>query len=531
MDKRKMNFNPNPSTGDQLLFAEESDALSDQNRLPPWKIIIVDDEKDVHTITRMALDGFTFEGRELKFYSAYSGGEAEKLLFEQPDAAVVLLDVVMESDDSGLELVQYIRHTLKNQFIRIILRTGRPGQAPERKVIAEYDINDYKEKNELTAQRLFSSVITALRSYRDIRTIEKNRRGLEQIIASSAHLFEIQSLKTFAKGILTQLLSLLNLDESSLYIQASGFTATYTPEEFSILAGTGDYEDYTSHPAAEVLPRDVIYYLDRALTEKQSIFEKNTFVGYFPMEKGPTNLLFLKGCRHFTDLDCGLIRIFSTNVAIAFENIYLNREIVDTQKEVILTLGDVVESRSKEMINHVRRVAEFSYLLAIKYGLNPQDAEMLRLASPMHDVGKVGIPDAILLKPGQLTDEEFKKIIPHTTIGHCILQKSKRDLMAAAAIVAQQHHERWDGTGYPQGFKGEEIHIYGRITGLADVFDALSHKRIYKKAWPMENVLELIVKERGKHFDPQLVDLLIEYIDEFLEINKAFPDGLAKREA
>ncbi len=512
--------------GDAIAFADET-AEAAESTFAPWKIIIIDDEKDVHTITRMALEGTIFEGREMVFVSAYSAREAKTVLERHGDAAVALLDVVMEEKDSGLNLVRHIRETLGNSMIRIILRTGRPGEAPERRVISEYDINDYKEKSELTAQRLYSSVITALRSYRDLRTIEKNRRGLEQIIRSSAGLFEVQSLRTFARGVLIQVLSLLNLDESSLYIQASGFTAACVENAITILAGTGKFEDLVDRPAGEVVSEDILHLLGRALTERRCIFDGPTFVGYYPVEGGPTNLLYMRGCRRLSEFDKDLIRIFSTNVAIAFENIHLNREIIETQKEVILTLGEVVENRSREMMNHVRRVAEFSYLLAIKYGMEDKDAEMLRLASPMHDVGKVGIPDAILMKPGNLTPEEFEKIIPHTTIGHCILNKSRRELMEAAAIVAQQHHEKWDGTGYPQGLREEQIHIFGRITCLADVFDALTHRRIYKDAWPLEQVLTLIRRERGRHFDPALVDLLMENIDDFQAVNARFPDGRA----
>lgn len=512
---------------DEILFADEADV---NDALPlglkPWKIIIVDDEPDVHTITRMAMDGETFENCSMEFYSAYSESEARDLFRQHSDAAVVLLDVVMEASDSGLTLVRYIRETLENRLIRIILRTGRPGEAPQRQVISEYDINDYKEKSELTVQKLYSSIITAIRSFRDLKTIDRNRRGLEHIIRASARLFEVQSLKTFAQGVLIQLLSILNLDESSLYVQASGFTAACIQDDITILAGTGEYENFVNRQVGEVVSNDVAGLLDMALEEKTSIFKNGAFVGYFPTESGPVNLLYLKGYRILSELDRDLIRIFSTNVAVAFENIYLNREIMDTQKEIILTLGEVVENRSREMANHVRRVAETSYLMAIKYGLGEEAAEMLRLASPMHDVGKVGIPDAILMKPGSLTPEEFQQIIPHTTIGFRILRKSRRELMTAAAIVAQQHHERWDGTGYPQGLKGEEIHIFGRITGLADVFDALSHRRIYKEAWVRDEVVDLIRRERGRHFDPCLVDLLLENLDEFFEINNMYPDRL-----
>ncbi len=190
----------------------------------------------------------------------------------------------------------------------------------------------------------------------------------------------------------------------------------------------------------------------------------------------------------------------------------LNKEIEDTQKEVILTMGAIGETRSKETGNHVKRVAEYSKILAIKYGLDENEANLLKEASPMHDIGKVGIPDRVLKKPAKLNDEEWEIMKGHAQLGYEMLKHSNRKILKAAAIVAKEHHEKWDGSGYPNGLKGEEIHIYGRITAVADVFDALGSDRCYKKAWPLEEILELFKKERGKHFDPKLVDLLLKIL-------------------
>lgn len=202
----------------------------------------------------------------------------------------------------------------------------------------------------------------------------------------------------------------------------------------------------------------------------------------------------------------------------------LNREITETQREVIYTMGAIGETRSKETGKHVRRVAEYSKLLAIHYGLPEEEAEMLKQASPMHDIGKVAIPDVILNKPGIYNDDERKIMATHAKMGYEMLVKSSRPLFKMAAIVAYEHHERWDGAGYPDQKKGEDIHIYGRITALADVFDALGTRRIYKEAWDDERIFTLFKEERGKQFDPNLIDIFFEHLDSFLEIRSKLQD-------
>jgi len=202
----------------------------------------------------------------------------------------------------------------------------------------------------------------------------------------------------------------------------------------------------------------------------------------------------------------------------------LNEEIWQTQHEMLSLLGEVGETRSHETGNHVRRVAKYAKILGELYGLEEEELRLLYSASPMHDIGKIGISDAILLKPGKLEPDEYDVMKTHSTIGYDILKNSSRPLLKAAAIIAREHHEKWDGSGYPNALSGSDIHIYGRITALADVFDALSCERIYKKAWPMEKIIEFILSERGKHFDPDLVDMFMENIDRFKEVAAKYQD-------
>jgi response regulator RpfG family c-di-GMP phosphodiesterase len=491
----------------------------------PWKIIIADDEAEVHKITEMVLSDYVFDNRPLAFYRAYTGEETKRLIEQHPDTAIILLDVVMEFETAGLEVTEYIRKILKNHFVRIMLRTGQPGSAPEKQVIMEYDINEYKEKTELTTDKLYTTVTALLRSYKDLTTIDKTRRVLELVIQSSENIFGSKPLTGITTDVLKNILEILDLDKTSLYIQAKGSSEDDLTERLKIVVGTGRFARHIDADARKVLPKDVLKYIETALRLKEGVFVDNTYVGYFDSESGTANLLFLKGCVNLNELEKDLIRMFASNLAIVIDNLYLSREIVDTQKEVIFTLGELVEARAEGMANHIRRVADFSALLALKAGLSNEKAQLLKLASPMHDVGKIGISDTILNKNGRLSVEEFETIKKHSWIGHNLLKKSKQDILKAATIVALQHHERWDGNGYPQGLAGKEIHTFGRITCLADVFDALTHHRIYKKAWERESVVDYIRSQRGKRFDPELVDLFVENIDEFFAVNGKYPES------
>jgi HD-GYP domain-containing protein (c-di-GMP phosphodiesterase class II)/ribonuclease BN (tRNA processing enzyme) len=202
----------------------------------------------------------------------------------------------------------------------------------------------------------------------------------------------------------------------------------------------------------------------------------------------------------------------------------LEDEVKSTQKEVVYTMGSIAESRSKETGNHVKRVAEYSKILALGYGMDEEEAELLKEASPMHDIGKIAIPDAILKKPGRFDENEREIMNTHAELGYHMIKSSKRPLLKAAAIVAYEHHEKWDGSGYPRGLKGEQIHIYGRITAVADVFDALGSDRVYKKAWEDERIFKLFKEESSKHFDPKLVEVFFQNKEKLLAIRDKFQD-------
>ena len=206
------------------------------------------------------------------------------------------------------------------------------------------------------------------------------------------------------------------------------------------------------------------------------------------------------------------------------KDITANKDIEVIQREIIFTMGTIGESRSKETENHVKRVAEYSYLLAKFSGLNEEECELLKQASPMHDIGKVAIPDSILHKTDKLNEPELELMKTHAIKGYDLLKGSDRPLLKIAAIIAKEHHEKWNGDGYPTGLKEEEISIYGRITAICDVFDALGSDRCYKKAWKDEKIFTFLKDEKGKHFDPELIEIFFENLDEFLKIREKYKD-------
>ena len=225
----------------------------------------------------------------------------------------------------------------------------------------------------------------------------------------------------------------------------------------------------------------------------------------------------------FSIQDLERLSLTAVYSAKTVESAMLNAELEATQREIIHILGEVSEYRSQETGDHIQRVAEISYILAKLIGLPEEEVERIRLAAPMHDLGKVGIPDAILNKPGRFTDDEYSIMKSHSEIGYNMLCNSKRKLLRFAAEIARSHHERWDGRGYPKGISGEDIPLAGRICAVADVLDALSSPRCYKQPWPEEKVKEEFIKQRGAQFQPELVDVLVEHWNEIY--------GVYRREA
>ncbi|MFK5892553.1 MAG: DUF3369 domain-containing protein [Pseudomonadota bacterium] len=515
----------NSADDNQFLFSEDIDCddldVSFLPALPTWKICIIDDEKSVHDVTLIALKRFVFQNRKLQFLHAYSAADAKVLLTEHKDIAIILLDVVMEEDDAGLKLVEFIRSNLKNYMSRIILRTGQPGIAPPQKVINEYDINDYKDKTELTVQKLNSSITTALRSYRDLLALQQHRKGLQQVISATTYIHSIHDFSQFVSGLLMQILAVLRSSNHEVDAVISSFVSfggDNGSSELIINDGTGIFENQRGKTLSNAISQESIEHISLAMKQNKSLYYDNEVIFLFDKGRSTKGVIYLAQPLSAEDVPANLIELFCSNISVSYDNLSLHKELEETQTEIIITLGNISEFRSKETSFHVKRVALYSELIASKMGFDEKQVVIIKASSPLHDIGKIGIKDSILHKTGSLSTEEFEIMQSHAQIGYEMLKMSKRPILKAAAIIAYQHQEKYDGSGYPQGLVGENIHIYGRIVALADVFDALSNDRCYKKAWPLEKVFNFIKEQKGKHFDPAIADTLLSNQDEIKQI-------------
>jgi signal transduction histidine kinase len=351
---------------DLLHLIEDAPAEALSRDAAPWTIAIIDDNAAVHEGTRFALYDYTLNGRPLRFVSAFSAREGRALLREEPDIAVVLLDVVMESDNAGLELVDYIRKELRNETVRIVLRTGQPGQAPERRIVLDYDINDYKAKTELTADKLFTTLTAALRSYQQLRNLTDTRRGLERIIGAAADLFGCTSAPLLSRSTLEQLGDILGATS------ADAILVLRKGEDTTVLAGTGCYsgsEGLTLSSVSELVRARLLNLLDGKTHELDSMplgIRIETVAGV-------DAALSLDIGRELTEVERKLVELFASRLPVAFDNVLLHEALQDAN------------ARLEERV--IERTAE---LTAANERLGAQRA-MLRRANAFKDevLGKV----------------------------------------------------------------------------------------------------------------------------------------------
>ncbi|HYD29435.1 MAG TPA: DUF3369 domain-containing protein [Azospirillaceae bacterium] len=514
---------------DDLMFLDDGDSGAPRKGeiAQRWKMLVVDDDREVHSITKLVLADFSYKGRQAEFLSAYSAAEAAEILAREEDIAVILLDVVMETDDAGLRLVHHIREILRNRHVRIILRTGQPGQAPERDVIVNYDINDYKAKTELTAQKLFTTTVAALRSYEDIMTIETNRRGLEKIIEASASLFQLRSMKLFAAGVLTQLSAIIGIGPDAILCVQRGSALGRDRTGLYVLAGSGRFEQMINEPATEHIDPAILSAVHRCLEDRRNFYEDDHCTLYIRTPNDRETVVYLYSDRPLNDLDQELIEVFCSKISVGFDNLYLYEQLRRTQEATVVALADLAEYRDVEMGDHVARVTDLTEGISRALRENSPYAdqiddvfqEQVGLAAALHDIGKVVVDPKVLLKPGPLDDEEKRLIRDHAATGCRFLERAGRlvdgrNFLALGAEIAKFHHESHDGSGYPEGRKGADIPLSARIAAVVDTYDALRSRRSYKEPWSHGDAVTEIRRQSGTRFDPVVVEAFLKAVDD-----------------
>jgi diguanylate cyclase (GGDEF)-like protein len=312
---------------DDFLFLADEDTGSEaqaQSR-GEWHLLIVDDDEEIHTVTKLALSDLLVLDRKLVFHHAFSGKEALQFLAKNPYIAVILLDVVMESDDAGLKVVQQIRDELQMDEVRIVLRTGQPGYAPEESVIKEYDINDYKTKTELTRNKLVTAIISSIRSYQQIRTINQNRIGLQKIINAGANLLEQHSLHEFSEGVVTQISSLIGLHAEGVLcaqIEDDGSSS----DNIYVLGAAGHYAPYIKCKLERLNNHRIIQQITSCLEERRHIFtEKDTVLYLGNIDHAAA--VYIETNQPVEDFDRQLIEVFLSNISIGYENVTLFQQL------------------------------------------------------------------------------------------------------------------------------------------------------------------------------------------------------------
>jgi signal transduction histidine kinase/DNA-binding NarL/FixJ family response regulator len=372
-----------PQDDDTPLFAPDGHDETSRacDSAAPWLILVVDDDPQVHAMTRVLLRDYTFEGRRFEVVSACSARDAHSILAECPDIPVALLDVVMETDDSGLVLVRRIREELGNRRIRIILRTGQPGEAPERDVVVDYDINDYKSKTELTSQKLFTAIVGALRSWRDIVAIERHRLGLERILNASAPLFEKRSMRALIEGIVTQLHHVL--DSAGGSVLACRDSDRAGKRQTTVVAGSGRFAGLVGQPVASCLPGELSARLEETFRTQNSRYGHDRCILAFRTLEHGTTAFLLERPDPFTTDDHRLLELFCSRVAVGFDNVCLYEDLTaltDTLEQRVAARTAEIAAKQQALAAAKERIE-----LALERELEATDRQRQFLSMVSHE--------------------------------------------------------------------------------------------------------------------------------------------------
>jgi response regulator RpfG family c-di-GMP phosphodiesterase len=506
---------------DDFAFADESETVASSEKVA-WKILIADDEPDVHVATKLVLRDFCFQDRGIEFLDAYNGNEACEILRQNPDTAVVFLDVVMETEDAGLRAVKRIREELGNQMVRIILRTGQPGHAPEEHVVLNYHINDYKSKSEMTAKKLFTSIVSALRSFQDLQTIESSRRGLVKVLDAASNM-DFRSRNLFVSGLLMQLGSLLDIGENDLILIRRG----EVDGNDIIMAACGSFDPFIGEPVKDVLDAESIERITQAFSTRTTHVDQKRSIYLVPLPNAIEVAVYVGGARRISETELALIDIFCMKIVLAYDNFEFVEQSRQDQNAEIALLARLTAHADYLPVSYAVNRGRLSRDIAVRMKekgsgrtMEGRLPEMLERAAMLADIGNYGISSSILDRPAGLSPDEMTLVRSHPELGASMLQEVLAEVTGGRVVslsreVALSHHERFDGSGYPQGLAGANIPLAGRIVAVADCFMALSSVRPWRTAYSHEQAVDMIKQGAGKHYDPEVVDAFVAVSGEF----------------
>jgi HD-GYP domain-containing protein (c-di-GMP phosphodiesterase class II) len=472
-------------------------------------LLLLHDNKKVYDMAKSAVSKLSNKGKEFKLLTAFSAQEAKTILEKNNnDICAIIIGIGSSEANLRLKLVDYIREDLKNSTTSITLHCSSEKMKKELK-IEERDIMAYVETAELTEEKLYYIIISAERYYKNASSLKHDNNMLRTVVSIMG---DSNKCKGTEEVILINFKEMTQLFEKKLNIPVS--LVVFIENKF--FKSTPDFEKFKKYSAEKFIET---LLPDHSIELNKNYFSwlnNRSFIATFGHRTYP--LTYVEFGKPISKNIKNLIYLYFKELLTKVENVTLRRELDNSLVHIIFTLGEVIESRSEETGEHVERVSDYTEIICKGLGMGKEDSYEYKITSVLHDIGKIGVPDNILNKPGKLTTEEFETMKEHSSIGHDILSKSNDKLLKLASEIALYHHENWDGSGYPNGAKGTEIPIYGRIVTLADYYDALSSDRIYRKAWEEKRILDSIKELRGKKFDPKVVDTFFNNYDKIIRI-------------
>ncbi|MES2300158.1 MAG: HD domain-containing phosphohydrolase [Pseudomonadota bacterium] len=516
-------MNPDPSDmpdADDDFFAAEVEAPVAPVNTAKWKVLIVDDDRDVHSVTKIIFKDFSFDGMGIELIHAYSGAEACALLRRNPDTAAMLLDVVMETNDAGLVAVKYIREELKNKMVRIILRTGQPGHAPEALVVVNYDINDYKNKTDLTPRSLFTSMMSALRSFRDLQTIDTSRRGLTKLLDAATNM-DYRSRNLFASALLAQLGLLIEQPRADMMLlRQAGEGAGYT-----IMAATGVYDCFVGDGAVDALDAAALARVAQVFASGAPDSDADSAISLVRLPELYDVALFLGKGRPANEAGTALIDMFCMKIVLAYENFeFVEQARKDQHVELALLAGVTANAHYLPVVHALNRgrvcAAIVTQMKQDGAAVEHRLADLIERAAVLADIGNHAIPAAVLEAPGPLSPSDLALVRSHPERGAARLDEVLGQIAGGrVAQLARQlilsHHECFDGSGYPAQLAGEHIPLAGRVAAVADCYLALTSERPWRAAFTHETALTMLGADSGKKFDPQVLKAFLAVADAY----------------